>query len=64
MMARRGFDILIGVWLLFVLAAYAGLIHFDGFVADVAAFTVLLIVAGMAWKYILSRFFTGRDEQK
>ena len=33
MRLRRVFDILIGVWLLFVLAAYAGLIHVGGFVA-------------------------------
>ena len=52
---RRGAEILLVIWLFAVAADYAGLIELPGYVADLAALTLIILVGSMIWKYLIRR---------
>jgi hypothetical protein len=57
-------ELLLTVWLLFVLADYFGLIVLPGLIADAAAITFLILVGTMIWKYFIRSMFRARSEQR
>jgi len=44
-------NLTLGLWLFAVLFAYLGVLKLTGIVADLAMVTLLMVIAGMIWKY-------------
>jgi hypothetical protein len=57
---RQFANALIGLWLIVVLCDLVGLFALPWWAADIASLTVVVVLAGMIWKYALHPMIMAR----